>query len=98
MYICKKLFYMTKQQIIKSIESHIRRKSFLKYFWGYEFWTIGITENPPERKIAHKHPEKWKVWQANTAKVARDIEKYFIKKGMKGGTGGGKNPIYVYVF
>ena len=66
--------------------------------WGYEYWTIGITENPKKRKTAHRRPEKWERWKANTAQVAREIEKYFIDKGMKGGKGGGKNPIYDYVF
>ena len=88
----------TKKSIIGKIEYHIRSKSFLRNFWGYEYWTIGITENPKKRKTAHRRPEKWERWKANTAQVAREIEKYFIDKGMKGGKGGGKNPIYVYVF
>jgi len=38
------------------------------------------------------------VSRAKSAKQAREIEKYFIEKGMAGDIGGGTNPIYVYVF
>lgn len=86
------------KSIKSAIERHIRKRSFLDLFWGYDFWTIGITGNITQRKGAHKHPEKWKGFKAKSAKQARDIEKYFIKKGMAGGTGGGNNPLYVYVF
>ncbi|MBI4931955.1 MAG: hypothetical protein HY841_14435 [Bacteroidetes bacterium] len=89
---------MTKQQIIKSIESHIRRKSFLKYFWGYENWYIGVTKTPNKRKQAHRHPEKWRAWKTSNAVIARAIEKYFLAKKMKGGGGGGTNTIWVYVY
>jgi hypothetical protein len=37
-------------------------------------------------------------WQADSEGIARDVEKYFLGKGMKGDTGGGENPTYVYIF
>jgi hypothetical protein len=88
----------TQQEIAKSIESHIRRKSFLQFFWGYENWYIGVTEFPDKRKQGHKHPEKWKAWKVSTASSARTIEEHFLMKGMKGGKGGGTNTVWVYVY
>jgi len=38
------------------------------------------------------------TWRADTATMARNVEKYFIAKGMKGAAGGGESPNYVYIF
>jgi len=69
---------------------------------GYSIWTIGITDNPSERREAHKNAGEniayWSEWKADSETVARNVEKYFLGKKMKGGSGGGKNPTYVYVF
>ncbi len=69
---------------------------------GYSIWTIGITDNPTERREAHKNDGEntayWSEWKADSENVARNVERYFLGKKMKGGTGGGKNPTYVYVF
>ena len=87
-----------KQEIIKCIETHIKKMSFMDIFWGYDAWYIGITEKPKVRKQQHGHPLKWGLWELSNPITAREIEKHFLDKGMKGNSGGGTNTIYVYVF
>jgi len=65
---------------------------------NYSAWTIGITDNPNRRKEEHNNPKFWMQWGADTETIARNVEKYFLDKGMKGDTGGGKSPNYVYIF
>jgi len=64
----------------------------------YFIWTIGVTDNPKRRKSEHGDPKYWHYWDADTESDARNVEKYFIKKGMKGGTGGNGHADYVYIF
>jgi hypothetical protein len=68
----------------------------------YSLWTIGITDDPERRKKEHENEGKsvahWSHWKADTEDIARDVEAYFIGKGMKGGTGGTGHGEYVYVF
>lgn len=66
--------------------------------WAYSSWTIGITEDPERRKQEHNNPVRWHHWDAVLESSARNIEKYFLAKGMKGDTGGGTYPHYVYIF
>jgi hypothetical protein len=41
----------------------------------------------------------WAAWEADSLSDAQDIEKYFINKGMKGGTGGNLDSRYkTYIF
>jgi hypothetical protein len=66
---------------------------------GYlSYWTIGITTDPDRRKLEHGSPVLWHHWDAGYESVARRIEKYFLDKGLKGDTGGGFSPHFVYVF
>jgi len=37
-------------------------------------------------------------WSTDSEKDGRDIEEYFLDKGMKGDTGGGGSASYVYIF
>lgn len=74
------------------------KKVITKKVQRYADWTIGITEHPKNRKGGHGDPEKWYTWRTSSETVARRIEKHFISKGMKGGTGGGKDPKNVYIF
>jgi hypothetical protein len=62
------------------------------------YWTIGITEDPDRRKQEHGNPVLWHHWDAVLELTARNIEKYFLAKGMKGDVGGGIYPHYVYIF
>jgi len=64
----------------------------------YPTWTIGVTDNPTRRKSEHDNPLVWRDWNADTETAARNIEKYFLDKGMKGGGGGAGRADYVYIF
>jgi len=68
----------------------------------YKIWTIGITDDPERRKTEHdakgESTTYWKDWKADTETIARNVETLFLSRGMKGGTGGGDHPTYVYVF
>ncbi len=64
----------------------------------YSFWNIGVTDNPVRRRREHRSPDAWYDWDADTEQEARNVEAYFIAKGMKGATGGGGKADYVYIF
>ncbi len=68
----------------------------------YRYWTIGVTDNTSQRKSQHDSNDKntkfWQHWNADSEEDARDIEKHFLDKGMKGDTGGGGRADYVYIF
>jgi len=69
---------------------------------NYRLWTIGITDDPKRRRPEHdaqgEDTKSWRDWKADTEAIARNVEKYFLDRGMKGSTGGGEHPTYVYVF
>ncbi len=65
---------------------------------AYSLWTIGVTDDPDKRKEEHGNPKHWHQWDADTEQEARNVESYFIKKGMKGGSGGLGSADYVYIF
>ncbi len=81
---------MTEAGIIRGIEKTVN-----------SIWTIGITDNPDRRYGEHraegKNVKNWRYWEAGSEEGARRIE-YFLDRGMKGDTGGGTNPTYVYIF
>ena len=68
----------------------------------YAYWTIGITNDLERRKKEHEYDKEdvtyWRSWPADTEEIARTAENHFLKYGMKGGGGGGTNPIHVYIF
>ncbi len=64
----------------------------------YPAWTIGVTDNPTRRKDEHGNPSVWHDWNANREMGARNVEKYFLDKGMKGGGGGAGRADSVYIF
>lgn len=65
---------------------------------NYSAWTIGVTDDPDRRKREHGNPSVWYQWDADFEQVARNVEAYFVEKGMKGDTGGGGGADYVYIF
>ena len=85
---------MKKSDIIAAIENRVRTAKTEKY----SLWTIGVTDNPSTRKSQHDNPKYWMQWNADSEQDAREIEAYFVKKGMKGGTGGKGGADYVYIF
>jgi hypothetical protein len=88
---------MTKQTIINAIEKIISK--------SYSSWTVGISNDPDRRKQEHINDGDdvtyWREWLSDSLSDAQEIEKYFIDKGCKGGTGGNlsayKNT-YVYIY
>lgn len=80
---------MKENEIIQVIEAKVH---------NYSLWTIGITDDPEKHRGEYDDPKYWKDWRANTETIARNVEKYFLNKGMKGDTGGGNIPNYVYIF
>lgn len=64
----------------------------------YSLWTIGVTDDPVRRKAEHGNPQYWAQWKADSETAARNVEKHFLDKGMKGGGGGGGTADYVYIF
>ncbi len=83
-------YIMSEQEIIAAIEQRVGSK--------ISIWTIGITDNPERRKKEHGDPKYWMQWRADSEIIARNVEKHFLEKEMKGGGGGGDNPNYVYIF
>lgn len=69
---------------------------------SYSSWIIGITNDPVRRRKEHddegENTKYWHDWKADSETIARNVEKYFQDKGMKGSTGGGEHPTYVYIF
>ena len=88
----------TKKEIIEDIESHMAKRG-----GDIDDWYVGIAEKPRERLFDdHSVDEDNGTWIYRTASsdsVARDIEKHFVDKGAKGGTGGGsKDSTAVYAY
>ncbi len=74
-------------------------KAAIEKIVGYYYvWTIGVTDNPTRRRSEHGNPTTWHHWDADTEQAARNVEAYFIAKGMQGATGGGGRADYVYIF
>ncbi len=88
----------TKESIIQSIKNKVGTTQ-------YNIWRIGLTHDIAERKRQWKDEGQdvshWSDWEADSLSDAQDIESFFIRKGMKGGTGGDlspRRPVFVYVF
>ncbi len=79
----------TESAIIAAIEAKVT---------SYGMWTIGVTDNPDRRRREHGNPSVWYQWDADSQQAARNVEAYFLDKGMKGGTGGVGRADYVYIF
>ena len=85
---------MKESEIVNAIEKRVKSAKTKKY----SIWTIGITDDPKRRKKEHDNPEYWMEWKADSEAIARKVEAHFLDKGMKGATGGGEHPNYVYIF
>ena len=64
----------------------------------YSAWTIGVTDDLIRRRNEHNNPSTWFQWDADTEQADRNVETYFLDKGMKGAPGGGGRADYVYIF
>ena len=69
---------------------------------SYSAWTIGVTDKPFTRREEHESDgddvSSWSHYPTDNEDIGREVEKHFLDLGMKGGTGGGGNAEYVYVF
>jgi len=63
----------------------------------YSLWTIGVTNEPARCRIEHGSPKRWYQWNADTETAARNVENYFIAKGMKGAAGSLSHANHVYI-
>ncbi len=88
----------TKAQIIQDITTHVANCG-----GAYSQWYIGIAAAPRDRLFSdHSVDEKngnWIFRTCATSDEAREVEDYFIAKGMKGGPGGGDSTtksVYAY--
>ncbi len=89
------------EEIIKSINEHLKKSSRPFYSDFY----VGITEDVKKRLFRdHQVNEKTDWWiycHADTEDIARDVESYYLEKGMSGGNGGGKGKgetKYIYCY
>lgn len=77
----------------------IKDKPHLTRNEKYPYWYIGITNDPDRRRQEHaddgKNVKHWTQWAADDA---REVETYFQVLGMKGDTGGSKDPTHVYIY
>jgi hypothetical protein len=90
---------MRSEEIIQKVNDHLA-KSKKQY---YSDFYIGIT-NDIERRLFSEHNvpqnEHWRIYRPeDNESHARVVEKHFLDKGMKGGTGGGNaDCVYVYCY
>jgi len=89
---------MEKSRIISEIERIVSTAKKI----DYSIWVMGVTDTPKIRKDQHdsdgKDVKHWKDWSTDSEKDGRDIEEYFLDKGMNGDTGGRGSASYVYIF
>ena len=92
---------MTKEEIIRDFDAHLGKSNHQYYS---EFY-VGITNNIESRLFgSHKVPKDnhwWIYSPADTEEIARDVERYYLEKGMRGGPGGGTgngDAKYVYCY
>ena len=62
--------------IIRQIEDIAARK--------YTKWQIGLTDEPLNRKAQLGNPLIWLHWKADSEQDARNVERFFLDKGLKG--------------
>nr|WP_315407774.1 hypothetical protein [uncultured Prevotella sp.] len=91
---------MSYNDIIKAFNEHLKKSG--KQF--YNDFYIGITDDIERRLFTeHKVPKEghWFIYaHADNSLIARNVEKYFLDLGMRGGQGGGDTDtewVYCYI-
>lgn len=84
--------------VINEFENHMGQ-----YAQTYGEFYCGIASDPKQRVYndhnVDSHDPTVMIKSCNSSQTARDIEKYFLDKGCKGGDGGGNwQTTYVYVY
>jgi len=103
----KKINYLqtkTAKTIKKFINNHVNEHSNFKIV--YSRWYVGVTNNPTNRKNAHKNtnqkePYFWVHFNCRSKNIALAIEQFYHDKGMletdhQGGTANDTYYVYVY--
>lgn len=87
-------------EIIRDFNAYIEDNSGKNAGYG---WYVGVTADAKRRLFTdHNVRENGDCWifaTADTAKIAREVEKAYLDAGYKGGTGGGDNTarkVYAY--
>ena len=89
----------SKEDIIKEITAHLAARGIRNWDEVY----VGIADDVEKRLFTDHRVEKdggiWIYRQANSSDCAREVEKYFLEQGTKGGPGGGSDETnYVYAY
>ncbi len=64
----------------------------------YTEWQIGLTNEPLSYKAQLGNPLTWLHWKADSEQEARNTERFFLDKGLKGTRGTTTGPgVYVYI-
>ncbi len=79
----------SEKTIKKQIEKTVNGK--------YSDWQIGLTNYPAQRKAQLGYPLSWLQWQANSEQAARNVERYFLQKGMHSAGPGPEEATFVYI-
>ncbi len=87
-----------KAEIIQSFKDYMAKNGE-----EYSDWYVGIASDPKKRLFndhnVRENPGIWIYDDAETQKIAREIEEYFINLGTDGGSGGGdSSTTYVYAY
>ena len=64
----------------------------------YSKWRIGRVNEPEECKIQQGNPDSWRDWNATSVDDAKEVESYFIDKGMRSEGAGYGGADFVYIF
>ena len=89
---------MTSSRIIKDFNEYIKKNRIANHRWY-----VGVTADPERRLFTdHKVKKEGGTWihsPADSATIARAVEKAYLDAGYKGGGGGGDNratTVYAY--
>lgn len=63
----------------------------------YSDWQIGITDYPVQRKAQLGYPLSWLQWKADSEQATRNVECYFLQKGMDSAGAAPKRARFVYI-
>ena len=66
----------------------------------YSLWGIGLTANPDQREVEIGNPMGWRLFEADTEQVAKNVEAHFVGKGMVGdnlGRNSGAKHVYIFM-
>lgn len=65
----------------------------------YSLWAIGLTDSPDQREIEVGSPMGWRIFDADSEQVAKNVGEHFVGKGMEGDNlGRYARARYIYIF